>query len=248
MSSASSHTGRSLTDDLKEFARTLNKSPTKREFAEYGPHSVWVYKKKFGSWNEALKAADLEPNLVHNISSETLKDDIERVAGVLDKAPTLNELDQFGKYNSQTYTQKLGSYVETLEELGLDPTPRQYNFSSKEPPREKQGTKNVRKLRKEGPLSSSELPHDSFGVKDKMHGMATFSINTGDHGNSEAIYYLFDDHKPEDVLRVFLETHPETLENRSTNVITRAVGRYGKSWKEAAQNVLSAHERPEHRE
>ena len=244
MSSALS-TQNDLINDLCEFASNLSKTPTRRELDEYGPHSASTYQRVFGSWNEALKTANLNPNHVHNISSKTLKDDIERVAGVLGRAPTLNELDRFGEYSPQTYCRKLGSYVGTLEELELATAPCQYNLSNREPPREKQATKNVRKLRKVGPLPSSELPSQNFGLHDRRHGMASFSIKTGQCGEPESVFYLFDVHKPEYVLRIFFETHPEVLENMSDSVIIQEVGGYGKLWRQAVRKLLKTTERSE---
>jgi hypothetical protein len=237
MSSALS-TQTELTNDLCEFARNLNKTPTVRELNKYGPHSASTYQKVFGSWNKALRTANLNPNRVHNISPETLKDDIERVAGVLGRAPTLSELDRFGEYGPATYCRILDSYVGTLEELELDTRPRQYNYSDREPPRDKQATKNVRKLREEGPLPSSKLPSQNFGLHDRRHGMASFSISTGLSGKPESVFYLFEDHDPEEVLRIFFEIHPEVLENKSYSVITEKVGGYGKSWRQAVRRVL----------
>lgn len=242
MSSAASPTESDLLDDLKQFAHRLNKTPTQRELTEYGPHSVWKYEQEFGSWNAALRAADLAPNLVHNISSETLKKDLERVAGVLGKAPSLNEMDRFGEYSSQTYVRKLESYVETLEELGLDPDPYRYNGTNQNPPREKQATKNVRELRNEGPLPSSELPNESFGVNDKRHGMARFSIKTGRSGKPESVFYLFEEHNPKVVLRVFFETHPKVVENLSSARITEEVSKYGSQWKKALRLLRASQE------
>lgn len=239
MSSVASPAEDDLIDDLKRFAHSLNKTPTYREFTKYGPHSASKYEQEFGSWNAALRAADLDPNLTHNISSEEIKKDIERVAGVLDRSPTLNEMDRFGKYSLQTYSKKLNSYVETLEQLELDPEPHQYNLSKQAPPDKKQGTKNVRKLREFGPLPSSDLPH-SCGVKDKKHGMANFSINTGQHGTPESVYYLIDEHDPVEILRIFFKIHPNIFENRSVSSITQDVGKYGQSWKKAAQTVINS--------
>lgn len=234
MSSMASSNKRELLDDLKQFARKMGKTPTKRELTKCGPHSVWKYSQEFGSWNAALKAADLSPNLVRGISSDALKKDIERVAGILDKPPSLSEMNRLGKYSSATYTRKLDSYVETLEKLGLDPAPDQYNPSSHETPCKKQGTKNVRKLRKCGPLPASELPHN-VGRKDKRHGMARFSIKNGQSNRTESVVYIFEEHDPKQVLRVFFEAHPEVAENRSSAQITKEVGKYGPQWKKSLQ-------------
>lgn len=229
-----------LVEDLTEFAEDLGKTPTIREMREFGPHSGNRYQTEFGSWNKALEEAGFSPNVTHNITREQILEDIERVAGVLGKPPTLNEMDKYGEFSKLTYQNKLGSYVAVLEELGFEPTTSQYNFSNQDAPENKQATKNVRKLRNDGPTPASELPQSSTSVSDKRHGLAKFSVNTGQTGNkqSEAIYYLFDDHQAEEVIRKFIEVNPQILDARSRKAIVGAVGRHGKEWSTAVKRVL----------
>ena len=229
-----------LVADLRQFAADLGKSPTRTELNEYGPHYGKLYQKEFGTWNDALQAAGLEPNLVHNVSRSDLLADIERVAGVLGKSPTLNEMDEYGEYSKLTYSRKLGSYVEALEELGLEPSVRQYNFSSQEKPPRLRATQNVRKLRENGPTAVSDLPQRSVGAQDKRYGLTKFSVSTGQtgQGQAETVYYLFDEHDPEAVVRKFLELNPQLLENRTRKAIVEDVGNHGRSWSAAIRTVL----------
>lgn len=226
--------------DLRAFAGELGKIPTVRELTEAGPHSPDRYRAEFGSWNEALEEAGFEPNLVRNVPREDVVADVERVGGTLGKAPTLDEMDRHGKYGKPTYQRKLGSYVETLERLGLEPSVAQYNFSRVEKPAELRGTGNVRKLRADGPTPASELPH-SVGAHDKQHGLAKFTITSGQTGGglSEPVYYLFEEHDPEAVVREFVETNPQVLANRTRKGIVEAVGRHGRTWSEAVRVVLT---------
>lgn len=235
-----SRTKPDLIEDLQVFAEELGKTPTKEEMNEYGPHYGKLYQDKFGTWNNALEAAGLEPNLVHNIQRDDLLEDIERVANVLNKTPTLDEMDTYGRYSRLTYQHKLGSFVGTLEEIGLTPSYSQYNFSNTEAPPELQATKNVRKLREDGPASITELPLDSTSASDKQHGLTKFSVNSGKTGDGlvEPVYYLFDNHNPGDVIRKFFQTNPQVLENRSRKAITEEVGGYGKDWADALKVIF----------
>ena len=231
-----------LLEDLLQFAEDIGRTPTKKELDEYGPHYAGLYQEEFGSWNSALEAANLDLNHVHNISREQLMGDIERVSKILDKTPTLDEMDQFGEYSRLTYQRKLGSYVAALEELGLEPSLVQYNFSDVEKPPELQGTKNVRKLQENGPTPGSNLPHSSIGASDKRHGLAKFNIDSGKTVPTEPVYYLFDEHDPENVLRRFFEVNPEILGNRSNKAIVESVGGFGKEWSDAVKGVLAEFE------
>lgn len=226
--------------DLKRFAKKLGKTPTKDEMNEYGPHYAKLYQNKFGSWNGALEAAGLEPNLVHNISRKDVMEDIERVAEALEKTPTLNDMDKFGKYSKLTYQRKLASFIDALEELNLEPTQSQYNFSNRDAPPGLRATENVRWLEENGPTPASDLPNRSVSDSDKRHGLAGFVIKSGQTGQaqSERVYYLFDEHDPVDVVRTFLEVNPQVLENRTHKAITEDIGEYGKKWSMAADEVL----------
>lgn len=228
-----------LVSDLRAFADELGKTPTVRELSDAGPHSPDRYRAEFGSWNEALAEAGFEPNLIPNIPREDVVADVERVAGTLGKTPTLDEMDRHGRYSRLTYQRKLGSYVETLERLGLEPSVTQYNFSRAEKPADMRWTANVRKLRADGPTPASDLP-GSVGAQDKRYGLTKFTIKSGQtgRGQSETVYYLFEEHDPEVVVREFLRTNPQVLETRTRKAIVESVGRHGRAWSGAVRVVL----------
>lgn len=225
-----------LLDDLKQFANDIGKTPTVRECRESGPHSPDDYKREFGSWNEALERAGLEPNQYQSISKESILDDIKRVADGIGRAPTLDEMDWHGKYSIATYQKKLDSYVGALEKLGLEPSDLQYQFSDRPNPNPKEGTKSVRYLEENGPTPASELP-GGVSALDKRLGLAKFSIKLGG-GNPDPVYYLFGQHEPESVIKKFIEVNPELLENRGRKPIVGDVGNYGNEWSSAIKSIL----------
>jgi len=49
-------------DDVKRVAESMGKTPTIREYQNNGEYSRFLVRGRFGTWNECLKAADLEPN------------------------------------------------------------------------------------------------------------------------------------------------------------------------------------------
>lgn len=51
-----------LIENLKQFAQELGETPTRAEMREQGPHNPKTYRRNFGSWNDALAKAGLEPN------------------------------------------------------------------------------------------------------------------------------------------------------------------------------------------
>lgn len=51
-----------LLNEIRRLARELNQTPTKKQLNECGEYYSRTYRKRFGSWNEAIRQAGLEPN------------------------------------------------------------------------------------------------------------------------------------------------------------------------------------------
>lgn len=52
------------------------------------------------------------------------------------------------------------------------------------------------------------------------------------------MYYLFDEHDPETVVREFVETDPQLLETRTRKTIVEEAGNHGRAWSDAVRAVL----------
>lgn len=55
---------------LQRLADELERTPRKRDMDRQGPYSSPTYQDRFGSWNDALRQAGPEPNLIHNTAEE----------------------------------------------------------------------------------------------------------------------------------------------------------------------------------
>lgn len=62
-----------LLDALHRLADERGKTPTEREMDKFGDHAASTYRERFGSWYEALDAADLEPSSLSLRDWETLR-------------------------------------------------------------------------------------------------------------------------------------------------------------------------------
>ncbi|WP_276301398.1 homing endonuclease associated repeat-containing protein [Halorussus lipolyticus] len=51
-----------LLNEIRRLARELNQTPTKKQLNEQGEYCSRTYQTRFGSWNEAIRQAGLEPN------------------------------------------------------------------------------------------------------------------------------------------------------------------------------------------
>jgi SOS-response transcriptional repressor LexA len=121
---ANAHTEEEIRDvliaELQRLADQINHPPGLRDMNQYGAHSSKTYQKKFGSWNNALRAAGLEINAETNIDKSDLIDELRRLAKELDRTPTSRDMADQGKYGTATYTHKFGSWNDAVQEAGLE--------------------------------------------------------------------------------------------------------------------------------
>lgn len=164
-----------------------------------------------------------------------LVEELRRLAAELGRTPTLTHVADYSEYSREDYLETFDSYIDALDMAQLEPTMTQYNFSDREKPEDKQGTKNTRYLNKHGPATSDELP-GSVGRGDKKHGMAKFSINTST-GRALMIYYLMDDHSKQEVVRKFFEEAPGATDMRQQTLVMKA-NNHGSGWGDAVKKVI----------
>jgi hypothetical protein len=110
-----------LLQDLQELAEAFGESPSREVVAVCGRHSVDSYNGDFGSWPEALEAAELDPidhskrGQRHLPRSEVLAT-IRELTEDLDRIPTRTELDARGGVSESTIDKLLGGW-ETMQKL-----------------------------------------------------------------------------------------------------------------------------------
>jgi len=120
------HSDETLLADLKAFADDLGYTPTSREMEADGPYSATTYSRRFGSWNAALEAAELEPeshDAPGKLSEETLVADMQAFADDLGHAPTSREMNTEGPHSMATYQKRFGSWSAAVETALADWTP-----------------------------------------------------------------------------------------------------------------------------
>lgn len=120
-------TGQQIIGDIKSVASELGRTPSYREYNDFGNYSTKTAENRFGSWNEAVEAAGLEPNKSEppsrKIEDDQLLDDIQRVIEILGYPPLAKKYDDYGEYSTQTIRSRWGSWASALEELGYDMEP-----------------------------------------------------------------------------------------------------------------------------
>lgn len=99
-----------LLTELKELADTSGVGPTFQEMEHDGAYSPRTYVDRFGSWNDALEAAGLEPRKPGRVSEEKLLADLHRLRDELGTQPVANDIRERGKYSLATYQRRFGSW------------------------------------------------------------------------------------------------------------------------------------------
>lgn len=234
-----SPTEEDLIADLQSFAEEIGSVPTIRDIRESGPYSPYIYKNTFGSWHEALRAADIQPT--HGVdveyNRETLLEDLQRVDSITDRPPRRREVDEHGEYPYDAYDEEFDSFIHALEEAGIEPDEKQYRFSSVETPADKRGSANVEILRNNGPTPISDLPQ-GVSPEDRSNGVWKFDLDSGSLQPATAICYLQGDHSSELVIRRFFEENPHVLEYQEPHAIKMDIGNHNNSWKDIGQDIV----------
>ena len=104
-----------LLADLHALRDELDHAPRYREMREEGNHQARTYTKRFGSWDEALAAAGIDPPVRNTVTDEELIADLHRLRDELGEEPTSTNVAREGKYGLATYQRRFGSWGEAVE-------------------------------------------------------------------------------------------------------------------------------------
>ena len=110
-----------LLDELIRLSDELGRAPTSRDMADKGKYGTSNYPSKFGSWNDAVREAGLEPSREREVSRKKLLDEIKRVAGKLGYAPTTTQMKHHADYGVTTYLKRFGTWNDAVREAGFEP-------------------------------------------------------------------------------------------------------------------------------
>lgn len=108
-----------LRDQFQKATSELGDTPTQEEMRALG-YSTGPFKRKFGSWNEAISTYGHEPNSQRNIDKQNLLDEIQRLAEDLGRPPSASEMDELGEYAAATYSNRFKSWTRAVEKAGFE--------------------------------------------------------------------------------------------------------------------------------
>lgn len=107
----------SLIEDLKRVSKTLvKKTISTKDYSEYGKYRVQTILSRFGSWNDALILAELQPTDYKVISDTDLFEEIERIWVNKGSQPTTTDIKNgISKYSLNTYLRRFGGWRNALK-------------------------------------------------------------------------------------------------------------------------------------
>lgn len=103
---------------LSEIRKTVDMGykPTRENVVECGEYSKEPYYREFGSWNNAVECAGIEPPRQTNISEEDLLNEICRLNNKLGQRPKLINMRMDGKYSGRPYRDRWGTWTNAVDE------------------------------------------------------------------------------------------------------------------------------------
>jgi hypothetical protein len=118
-----------LDETIQSLAETLGHTPTLAEFTLYSEYTPDDLPDDYDAYLRDLGLDPTEqstpPSTTHRVATDTLIQDVHRVADELGHPPSTTEYNNLGNHHHRTIINRLGfsSWVTTLNELGYDYTP-----------------------------------------------------------------------------------------------------------------------------
>ena len=237
-----------LINELQRLAGELGRTPKQTDMTQNGAHSTKTYQKKFGSWNNALKRADLEVNEEQNITKTDLRDELERLADELGRTPTSRDMAEDGDYGVSTYLNKFGSWNDTVREVGLEPT-RERDVPKKELIDEIQrlaeelgGSPTVAEMREHGDYGVSTCSSE-FGTWNEA--LKTAGVGTNKEKDVPKSDLLAEIHRlNENVEEGLIASHMRKMGKFSVGTYGRKFGSWNNALKEAGLELSNRSDIP----
>lgn len=110
-----------ITAEISRLA-TDGTPPTANRMDAEGAYSARTCGDRFGTWNDAVRAAGYEPlGTSIEYSDEELLNEIARLAEEFGRPPTTREMIEHGKYTASVYFRRFDSWNDAVSEAGFIP-------------------------------------------------------------------------------------------------------------------------------
>jgi DNA-directed RNA polymerase specialized sigma subunit len=111
-----------LATDLTRVAMSLGHPPRIEDYKQRGSYHWVTIHRTFGSWAEALRAADLDPTerpYDGRVPREELIDELRDLTMELGRPPTAAEINEHGTYSKRPYLREFGGWDRALQEANI---------------------------------------------------------------------------------------------------------------------------------
>ncbi|MFC7134345.1 MULTISPECIES: homing endonuclease associated repeat-containing protein [Salinibaculum] len=109
--------------DLQSLTDDLGRGPLPNEIEKHSTYAIFDYRDEFGSWANALDAANIDKPTGIRIPDNALLAEIRRLAEDLDKTPSERNMNNHGHHGIETYKNRFESWNQAIEAAGLEPNP-----------------------------------------------------------------------------------------------------------------------------
>jgi hypothetical protein len=105
-----------LLTELQRVAEEYGSPPSASDMADHGEYWASTYRRRFGSWNKAVRAAGFDPTPESTkVTEEDLIDELQRMAEELGEPPNSKDMKNYGKYDPRTYHRRFGSWSNAVD-------------------------------------------------------------------------------------------------------------------------------------
>jgi hypothetical protein len=113
-----------LIAEIQRIANIIGRTPRMRDFDALDAQtavSASTVIQRFGTWNNAIRAAGLKPILVHGHTKEEILKEIRRVAKKIGRVPMVSDFDGHSTIGMWVVTERFGTWNNALVQAGLKP-------------------------------------------------------------------------------------------------------------------------------
>lgn len=123
-------TDQELIEAISRVAVQVGETPTLDQVESNTEYSHNSFTSHFGSYSNALEEAGFDPadNRHPPVDNDELLDELQRLAEELERTPTKEDMDEYGKYTVGSYVYNFESWVDAQEEAGLEPNRKGANL------------------------------------------------------------------------------------------------------------------------
>ena len=120
------HRRRDITDadllsELHRLYNEIGRTPNTVDMRDRGKFGISIYANRFGSWNQALKAAGYDPNVVSHANRDELLAELNRLYHEIRRVPAKSHMNELGRFATRTYQREFGSWNEAIKAAGMEP-------------------------------------------------------------------------------------------------------------------------------